>query len=186
MKICKLKDCKETITRTRGYGLCNKHYLKLYRYGDPEIIKSPRHGMTNTPTHNSWLNMIKRCSYTGDINYSNYGGRGIKVCDRWLGVNGFINFFEDLGERPEGMTLDRIDSDGNYEPNNCRWATPTAQIFNRRRNHVPGIERISKNSWRATIGLNYKKIRLGYFPTKQKAIEARQEAETKLLIGSSL
>ena len=65
--------------------------------------------------------------------YKHYGGRGITVCERWLGCpNGFINFFADMGKRPKGMSIDRINVNGNYEPGNCRWATKKVQTANRR------------------------------------------------------
>lgn len=87
------------------------------------------HGMYGTPTYLSWAAMIARCTRPRHKKWSHYGGRGITICDRW---RDFPNFLADMGERPAGHTLDRIDVDGNYEPGNCRWATPTQQRSNRR------------------------------------------------------
>lgn len=92
-----------------------------------------KHGMSGTPTHTLWMGMKQRCESPGASKFSIYGARGIKVCERW---QSFPNFLADMGERPPGMSIDRIDPDGNYEPGNCRWANQLEQQNNRRNNRM--------------------------------------------------
>lgn len=88
-----------------------------------------KHGMTYSSTYKSWNAMKDRCTNPNNASWEYYGGRGITLDDSW---NVFINFFNDMGERPPGTSLDRIDNDGNYEPGNCRWASSSVQGTNRR------------------------------------------------------
>lgn len=97
-----------------------------------------RQGNWRSPTYHSWRCAKERCHRPGNDNYKWYGALGVVMCARWRERGtGFLNFLEDMGVRPEGMTLDRVDPLGNYEPGNCRWATAEEQARNKRRNVVP-------------------------------------------------
>lgn len=93
-------------------------------------------------TYYSWKSMKERCHIETHHAYKNYGGRGVKVCERWLGDSGFENFTKDMGQRPEGKTLDRIDPDGDYTPKNCKWSTYKEQGENRRNSSARHIRRL--------------------------------------------
>ncbi len=106
-------------------------------------VRPSRHGHRNTLMYGVWQTMRARCQNPATLYYANYGGRGIKVCERW---NYYLNFLADMGERPHGMTLDRIDNDGDYSPDNCRWATRVEQMNNSRINRF-----ITVNGERLTV-----------------------------------
>jgi len=99
----------------------------------------PTHGMTYTLVYGVWSAMKSRCFNKNNVAYRNYGGRGIIVCDRWLN---FEKFFEDMGHKPNSLTLERIDNDGNYTPQNCIWATRKEQARNNRQTKLtpPKVE----------------------------------------------
>lgn len=111
------------------------------------------HGMHATPTWQAWKDMKARCSNPNLKNYARYGGRGIRVCERWLK---FENFLADMGIRPDGMTLERKENDGDYEPGNCRWATRLEQARNTRRNRYIEIDgkRLTLSEWARDRGVS--------------------------------
>lgn len=124
-----------------------------------------KHGHTrfkkpSSPTYRSWSKMINRCHNPRNEMFHLYGGRGIEVCQRWR--QSFKNFLDDMGDRPKGKTIDRYpNNDGNYEPGNCRWATPQEQMDNSRRSKMLTYEGISLSirGWAKKLGVTHTGIR---------------------------
>lgn len=141
-----------------------------------------RHGHSGggkfSPTYYSWRCMKQRCNDLKHKSYSRYGGRGIKVCERW---DDFTNFLADMGERPYNKTLDRIDSSQGYSPENCRWATIDQQNVNRRgfdnTSGHRGVYSTPSGKWKAEIKRGGKNFNLGTYKDKVDAIQARLYAE---------
>lgn len=130
-----------------------KTALRVLRYA------AITHGQSRTATYSSWLTMRRRCYDKAFRDYETYGKRGITVCDRW--VNSFENFLEDMGPRPRGRTLDRIDNSKGYCADNCRWATHRTQMNNTRGNKylTYGGKTQSMADWVRELGLNYYRVR---------------------------
>ncbi len=127
-RYCNVPGCTE---RYKAGGLCVHHY-NMSRYKKNADIRKymTTKGFVYTGVYTSYMNMIQRCYNKNNILYKYYGGRGIRVCDRWL--DSFDNFFKDMGDREYRQGIDRIDNEGNYEPGNCRWTTQAEQNRNKR------------------------------------------------------
>lgn len=141
------------------------------------------HGMWKTPEYESWRGMIQRCSNTKNVNYDYYGGRGITVCARWLK---FENFFEDMGKRPECLTIERMNNELGYFKENCKWASRTEQCVNQRinKNNKTGVRGVYWNKrekkYHARIGFKRQEYHLGYFDTIEEAAIVRKRAEERI------
>lgn len=127
------------------------------------------HHLSSAPIYIVWQNMLSRCNKPNNKSYKRYGGRGIKVCERWYK---FENFLEDMPGWTEGLTLDRINVNGNYEPENCRWATLEEQGNNKRNNRVITIDGVSKTlaQWSKSSGLPVTTI----FNRLQRGVPAKE------------
>lgn len=137
-KINKLHFVQKTANRKAIYlcdcgNLCEK-FIKNVKRSTTRSCGCLDHGYAGTIIYSTWVRMKNRCNDPKDKQYKHYGGRGIKVCDRWLDYNdGFLNFLEDMGKKPEGKySIGRKDNDGNYCKENCRWETDIEQNRNKR------------------------------------------------------
>lgn len=152
---------KQTVMRVKGYWLTsgNTQSCGCLRAENSTAARFV-HGMTSSSAYGTWRSMMERCYAPDYSNYENYGGRGIQVCDRWHDPRSFL---EDMGEPPsDAHTLDRIDVNGHYEPQNCRWATPKQQARNRRNNRLLTWRGKTQcvAAWAEELGIPYEALRM--------------------------
>lgn len=125
----------------------------LFRELRAQGVARASHRMSESSEFRVWADMRRRCRDPRNTNFPHYGGRGIYVCDRWR--DSFENFFADMGKRPPGMTLERKDNDGPYSPDNCQWATRSAQARNRRTSRMLTHEGLTMSApdWADRVGI---------------------------------
>jgi hypothetical protein len=192
-KICSIQDCGKP---HKGRGYCNAHFMRYKKHGNAlTVLKAPKRLISDLEAtlrvqhpyeYRSWCNMKTRCYYQKDSRYDRYGGRGIKVCDRWR--DSFENFYEDMGSKPTPKhTLDRKNNDGDYEPSNCKWSTVRAQNANRSiSNKIMGVGYYKKNdTWWAQLKVNGAIVLNKTFQTEPEAIAARRKAELDFMVDTS-
>ena len=142
-------------------------------------MRTSTHLLSKHRFYNKWASMMHRCYNQKNKSYPDYGGRGITVCKEWQDVKNFIKWVEET--YTEGYTLDRIDNDKAYSPNNCRWVNKTIQSINRRKlksnksGYVGVFWNKITNKWQSSIKVNKKSIHLGYFEDKMEAVKARDD-----------
>ena len=175
---CSVDGCDKKVV---GLGFCAMHYRRNKIYGSPTIVtRLYGLGKTKHQLISVYKDMLRRCNNQNDKAFKNYGGRGIKVCNRWIGKDGFKNFLDDMGPRPDGRlpsgkplyTLDRIDVNGDYCPENCRWATWKEQGANLRKNRFVYLwgERYTLSQACAILGLKSSNI-ISLMGSKNKKVK---------------
>lgn len=156
-------DCGNVVV-TQGAQLKNGSTKSCGCYkNDIARERFTKHGLSRTKLRQVFATMRARCENMNNISYVNYGGRGIKVCDEWGGLYGFMNFYNwamSNGYR-DGLQIDRIDNDGNYEPLNCRWVTPRENLLNKRTTLIYEYNGEVKTlqDWAIQYGIPYKRLR---------------------------
>ena len=165
---CSVTGCKR---KYYAKGFCKLHYTRNWKHGDPEHLSTVQNGLAKKypSEHGSWKAAKDRCLNEKCPAYPHYGGRGITICERWLGPYGFTHFMEDMGPKPSHGTfcsgqpiysLDRIDLNGPYSPENCRWSTAKEQTRNRSiaRLITIGEETKTIQDWATCANVGYDRI----------------------------
>ncbi len=180
-------DCGNIVV-VRGASLKNGHTKScgcLAATTSAETCKRRNitHGKSGSGAYVSWVNMLQRCLNSKNHKYKDYGGRGIVVCEKWKDFN---EFYSDMGERPKDKSIERLDVNGDYTPENCVWATAEQQARNKRvpsrcKTGTPGVYWKNEcGKYQARINVDGKRISLGYYKDLDSAVMARKESEAKL------
>lgn len=160
-----MNECENIDCQLPKYckGYCTKHYHRFKKWGDSNTVKTADwqnkpyingEPITNHELYHTWINMKQRCYRPNSKAYKYYGGRGIEVCPRWK--SSFYHFYEDMGDRPSPKhQIDRIDNDGDYEPENCRWVIQKRQANNKRNNRLLTLDGVTKTlaDWSRVLGI---------------------------------
>lgn len=187
-----MRKATEKSRHRRRYGLyecqyCSKEFETITykiksghtRSCGCQIGRGFKHGLESNKFYGVWYAMVKRCNNPKDKGYKNYGGRGITVCEDWLDIKNFVDWAEQTHPNIEGVSLDRIDNDKGYYPENCRWATREIQNTNQRvrstntSGYVGVGWAIRDKRWSATITVKGAQKHIGYFKTPEEAVKAR-------------
>lgn len=175
-KTASAKDLRSGAVKSCG---CYKKERKRRR----NVATRERHGMCGSPTYQSWASAKTRTTDENNRSYPRYGGRGITMCPRW--AESFMEFYRDMGDRPPGMSLDRIDNDGPYSRENCRWSTPAEQARNRRSTVLfrIGDREMSLTEWSKVSGIAepriWKRINKLGWPVERAVFEPIDEARSR-------
>ena len=158
---------------------CRTTIIKTGRTKSCGCLKGDAHGLTSHKFYGTWSKMLHRCTNPKNKDYKDYGARGITVCKEWLDIKNFVAWCDLTHPNIEGYTLDRINNDKEYSPENCTWSDRTTQAINQRmkKSNTSGYVGIYWNKaskkWDAKIGVNSKLVHIGTFPLIENAIEAR-------------